>query len=390
MFKTCESLLTSRLEPAAFTKTHRHRACDASSFSRVNPLRRRMNRRPLLESVFLTAVPPRAFFSRASLARRPQDGRRRLDALLAQGRHVVVHLQVARLAHALRPGAVPTGQMREPARVVGRSPFKTVQRIGKDDMAPVFGEGGNLPTRFFELDREMLKREGFDFEKFAKKVRRSSIIQNQLVTSQAMQDTVTSRELFERMPTRPALAEPEVAAHKVRSYEDDSTDWAPSGGRAAAPEQPAQPARRRPVRSTRNRDPVYTGQKTIGGAPSKRSAPLVRVGTELRFELIAKPALASHVHGADPRPTPYRCFNRHLAGERAVRVMGNIFAIAQLDMQRDSAPLLPSAVRDVLARRQKKLRLPNGSVVVMTPCAVDASALPRGFRTRRTSARRSR
>ena len=110
------------------------------------------------------------------------------------------------------------------------------------------------------------------------------------------------------MPTRPALAEPEVAAHKVRSYEDDSTDWAPSGGRAAAPEQPAQPARRRPVRSTRNRDPVYTGQKTIGGTAPKRSAPLVRVGTELRFELIAKPALASHVHGADPRPTTYRFF----------------------------------------------------------------------------------
>ena len=44
------------------------------------------------------------------------------------------------------------------------------------------------------------------------------------------------------------------------------------------------------------------------------------------------------------------------AGERAVRVMGNIFAIAQLDMQ------------------QKKLRLPNGSVVVMTPCAVHAGA----------------
>ena len=168
-------------------------------------------------------------------------------------------------------------------------------------MAPVFGEGGNLPTRFFELDREMLKREGFDFEKFAKKVRRRSDVQNQRNTSQAMQDTVTSRELFERMPTRPALAEPEVAAHKVRSYEDDSTDWAPSGGRAAAPEQPAQPARRRPVRSTRNRDPVYTGQKTIGGTAPKRSAPLVRVGTELRFELIAKPALASHVHGARSR-----------------------------------------------------------------------------------------
>ena len=65
----------------------------------------------------------------------------------------------------------------------------------------------------------------------------------------------------------------------------------------------------KPLRhSTRNRDPVYTGQKTIGGTAPKRSAPLVRVGTELRFELIAKPALASHVHGADPRPTPYRCF----------------------------------------------------------------------------------
>ena len=62
--------------------------------------------------------------SQSALARRPQDGRRRLDALLAQGRHVVVYLQVARLAHALRPGAVPTGQMREPARVVGRSSFQ--------------------------------------------------------------------------------------------------------------------------------------------------------------------------------------------------------------------------------------------------------------------------
>ena len=77
-----------------------------------------MDRRLLLESVFFAAAPPRVFFSRASLARRPQDGRRRLDALLAQGRHIVVYLQVARLAHALRPGAVPTGQMREPARVV--------------------------------------------------------------------------------------------------------------------------------------------------------------------------------------------------------------------------------------------------------------------------------
>ena len=113
-----------------------------------------------------------------------------------------------------------------------------------------------------------------------------------------MRDTVTSRELFERMPTRPALAEPEVAAHKVRSYEDDSTDWAPSGGRAAAPEQPAQPARRRPVRSTRNRDPVYTGQKTIGGAP-----PMRRVGTELAYQLVAKHELASLDESADPRPS---------------------------------------------------------------------------------------
>ena len=59
--------------------------------------------------------------------------------------------------------------------------------------------------------------------------------------------------------------------------------------------------------------------------------------------------------------------------------MGNIFAIAQLDMQRAPASSLPPAFRDVLARRQKKLRLPNGSVVVMTPCAVDASVGLLGF-----------
>ena len=39
----------------------------------------------------------------------------------------------------------------------------------------------------------------------------------------------------------------------------------------------------------RNRDPVYTGQNTIGGTAPRRSATLVRVGTELRFELIARP-----------------------------------------------------------------------------------------------------
>ena len=219
-FKTCESLLTSRLEPGAFTKTHRHRAFDASSFSRLNPLRRRMDRRPLLESVFLIAAPPRSFFSRASLARRPQDGRRRLDALLAQGRHVVVHLQVPRLAHALRPGAVPTGQMREPARVVwaSRSNVSTRRqgrhgarlRRGRQPADAVFrARPRDAEARRIRL-RE-IRQEGAVF---------LSSIQHQLVTSQAMQDTVTSRELFERMPTRPALAEPEVAAHKVRSYEE--------------------------------------------------------------------------------------------------------------------------------------------------------------------------
>ena len=80
--------------------------------------------------------------------------------------------------------------------------------------------------------------------------------------------------------------------------------------------------------------------------------------------------------------------------------MGNIFAIAQLDMQYTPVSLLPSAVRDGLARRQKKLRLPNGSVVVMTPCAVLFGAVLnfdvfgvlglRYYMTRRTYARRSR
>ena len=201
-------------------------------------------------------------------------------------------------------------------------------------MAPVFGEGGNLPTRFFELDGEMLKREGFDFEKFAKKVRDSGSrvvhdsrfdpragyarhlhVRKASTTSRSTAhyrpatSARRSRELFERMPTRPALAEPEVSAHKPPKYEDDSNDFEPSARlRAEALALSEQPVRRRPVRSTRNEEPVNRGEKTIGGAPSKRSAPLVRVGTELRFELIAKPALASHVHGADPRPTPYRCF----------------------------------------------------------------------------------
>ena len=43
-----------------------------------------------------------------------------------------------------------------------------------------------------------------------------------------MQDTVTSRELFERMPTRPALAEPEVLPYDNRpkeALEDDEHPW---------------------------------------------------------------------------------------------------------------------------------------------------------------------
>ena len=70
--------------------------------------------------------------------------------------------------------------------------------------------------------------------------------------------------------------------------------------------------------------------------------------------------------------------------------MGNIFAIAQLDMQRVSGALASVAVRDVVARRQKKLRLPKGAVGGMTPCAVDTGARLRGLGTRRTYARRAR
>ena len=63
--------MASRLEPGAFTITHRHRAFDASSISRLNPLRRRMNRRPLLDSasdkVFFTAASPLRRRGRAAL-----------------------------------------------------------------------------------------------------------------------------------------------------------------------------------------------------------------------------------------------------------------------------------------------------------------------------------
>ena len=123
-----------------------------------------------------------------------------------------------------------------------------------------------------------------------------SSIQHQLATSQAMQDTVTSRELFERMPTRPALAEPEVAAHKVRSYEDDSTDWAPSSGRTAAPDQPAQPARRRPVRSTRNRDPVYEFVRALLPRSTSRRAGRPVGSTPLRVRTVLFRAVMFPLH----------------------------------------------------------------------------------------------
>ena len=100
------------------------------------------------------------------------DFSRRLFDLWGVGREGVNDGVLLVLFRGGRRVEVVTG-----AAVVGR-PAPTFQRIGKDDMAPVFGEGGNLPTRFFELDREMLKREGFDFEKFAKKVRRRSCMQN--------------------------------------------------------------------------------------------------------------------------------------------------------------------------------------------------------------------
>ena len=171
-----------------------------------------------------------------------------------------------------------------------------------------------------------------------------------------MQDTVTSRELFERMPTRPALAEPEVAAHKVRSYEDDSTDWAPSGGRAAAPEQ-REPARRRPVRSTRNRDLAGGAEDDRGTAPKGRR----------RSSASARSCGLNSLPSRRSRATPTALIRAHIY---AVRVKGNIFA-AQPD-----ALWVDAASRAYGFQAQSSGC--HGSVVVMTPCAVHASAFP-GF-----------
>ena len=60
-FKTCESLFDVAPRAWRLHKNTPSPRVDASSFSRVNPLRRRMNRRPLLESAFFAAAPPRAF-----------------------------------------------------------------------------------------------------------------------------------------------------------------------------------------------------------------------------------------------------------------------------------------------------------------------------------------
>ena len=80
----------------------------------------------------LFAVCPRNFDRLASTAwrsaaaarasRRMTAYRCGLDAFLEKSGHIPLHVQIARLAHALRPGPVPTGQMRKPARVVVR-PF---------------------------------------------------------------------------------------------------------------------------------------------------------------------------------------------------------------------------------------------------------------------------
>ena len=144
--KTCRAFDVA--PRAAPSKTHRH-AFARSSISRLNPLRRRMNRRPLLESVFFAPRACGPFLAPHSRGARGTE--RRLDALLAQGRHVVVHLQVPRLAHALRPGAVQL--VKCASRAGRRAPVSNCSTPGKDDMAPVFGEGGNLPTRFSSWTR---------------------------------------------------------------------------------------------------------------------------------------------------------------------------------------------------------------------------------------------
>ena len=210
--------------------------------------------------------------------------------------------------------------------------------------------------------------------------------------------------MAESGPQKASEPDPDASRHSETAEESPSprsprTRCAPTRTtrrtgrpRAAARRRPSSPRSRRAgarcarrgtaTPSTRGRRPLVARRPSgprrssasarscgLNSLPSRRSRATSTARIRVRRHIVALP---------------------YLTGERAVRVMGNIFAIAQLDMQYTPAPLLPSAVRDVLARRQKKLRLPNGSVVVMTPCAVDASAPPRGFRTRRTYARRSR
>ena len=163
---------------------------------RFPPLRRRMDRRPLLESAFFCAAQSPWRRTRAT----GEDGS---TTGLATGRHVGVHLTL----WAWGPGA---GSRNRGARRHGR----------RTTAVPMLVEP--RPARHLQpVKRAAPPALSAKGSVRAKKMRRRSSIW--------------------------------VAAHKVRSYEDDSTDWAPSGGRAAAPEQPAQPARRRPVRSTRAR-----------------------------------------------------------------------------------------------------------------------------------------
>ena len=166
----------------------------------------------------------------------------------------------------------------------------STSRAGKDDMAPVFGEGGNLPTRFFELDREMLKREGFDFEKFAKKVR----------------DSVHGAEQRPTRPTRLSII--------------------------------IQRRRREPI--TRFVFRRRTGRPRHGWRPGV-----------LRLRLATSAALARSRHRRRGLAEMERHSRRRRDAIRGSRA-GNIFAIAQLDMQQKKLQA-PPAPRPKRRRKTK-------------------------------------
>ena len=63
---------------------------------------------------------------------RGDHGRGWLDALLAQGRHVVVHLQVARLAHAVRPAPpAPRPKRRRKTKAAPVEPVLSEYELGR-------------------------------------------------------------------------------------------------------------------------------------------------------------------------------------------------------------------------------------------------------------------